>query len=117
MRKRINPRIRRHRNGTATLSGVPSGILQGILTIASLYDHEHPFEPKQETGELAELIRRNNAVSREYVRARRFVLDSLSPFNQPTDWSGVSLKDKLRARDEERRFLNYLIREIPPHSK
>lgn len=106
---KFNPRIKRNRDGSATLAGIPEGMLHSILTIASLYDHEHPFVPKAEVGPLADLIRRNNIVSAEWVKARRFVLDALNPIYTNRDDSKLPLKERLRERAAERRFLDSLV--------
>lgn len=45
-RKRCNPRVRLHPNGTAVLSGINVEDLRSLLTWARLHNYEHPLDDK-----------------------------------------------------------------------
>ena len=46
----VNPRVRIHKNGTATLSGIDYGDLRSILTAAHLHRYKNPSLSSSETA-------------------------------------------------------------------
>jgi hypothetical protein len=72
-------RIKIHKDGTATLSGINYDTLRSVITAASLhhYDEEKAAVDKPEVGELADIIRRNNLANRAWRSMMRKSLDAL----------------------------------------
>jgi len=66
---RLAPRIKHHRNGTCTVSGIPSGDLRAILTSAALWRHQQKDENKNDKS-LYSVI---------WERRLRMILDMLKP--------------------------------------
>jgi hypothetical protein len=78
----IRPRYRIHKNGTASISGIPENMLNNLVTIASLYGYDHEFTPEPTTetelyvGQNA-IVARNNRREEAWHKDRRWLLDRL----------------------------------------
>jgi len=72
-------RIKIHKDGTATLSGVPYETLRSILTEASLYrfDQDKAANVRAEEGEMASVIRQNKLADRAWRDGMRKSIDAL----------------------------------------
>ncbi len=54
-------RVKLHKDGQVTISGIPYRDIKSILTSASLHHYDNPYNPMPEVGELASIIAENNA--------------------------------------------------------
>jgi hypothetical protein len=57
---------------------IESGLLQQILTAASLHMHENPFVPKPEVGDMAEVIAQNNEEGQDWHYLMRDAIEIVS---------------------------------------
>ena len=73
----LNPRITLHKNGTATLSGIPHRQLRGLLCQASLFCYDEMKKPAHRADyDTDEDYERRTAEKARHYRESRYIIDA-----------------------------------------
>lgn len=124
----MKPRVKFHKNGTCTISGVPSSLISSIFTAAALRQYEQTktdlarrVEDAREALSQPELyqgqhntIQRNLNADKRWYQGIDVVLKLLKdifspPYHKP---ESANLKERLKARAKERQEWNALLAKI-----
>ena len=115
-------RVKLHKNGNCTVSGLSFERLRSLETAASLYRYDHPYKAKLIDPDTEKVLpgiqERNNRSGKEWHRIERWVCDSLkAAIDKAIDdthprKAPIPLRTRLRQNKKAREALQRILREL-----